>query len=997
MQKNRRIRSRTVLLFLLFAALIAVASILPTIGSADPAPGEIEDVSYQTVSGDSLASGSTSLRFLFTVGSLDYTRVGIVFSKTNSNPTVNGSGCYVYQTTSVHTAVWANGEKRTAPDGRYWVAVKMTDIPNASFTTPIYIRPFVQDGAEPRYIQARDLSVCAAFGHDNLTPGKILSAPTNEDPGRQEYTCARCGDFTAAVDERAYNSEIAEYQTLAAGFSDSDFASAYDSITANLGNGTSYNALAKNPTRGQHPRVMFTESEIPGIRTALSSAPSAVKEAYDTAVFLEPTDGELDPAEDRQNGYHNFDAGRMNKIQLLALDYQLTGNRISGYHAIYALKNYLKRMDFQRITDDQCRSFGYVMYNAACVYDWCYDLLTASDKQQIVLAVQKKCCEGSNLQGKRMEVGFPPSGQNAVSGHGCEYQILRDYLSFAIAIYDEYPGWWNYIANRVYQEFVPVRNTWYAAGMVPQGTSLYVRIRFTSDLFSALLLKSATGEIPYDEAGMQQVLHTVYAYELSSYGDMPRRGAFQSGDNHTNDSEFQNFGRAALIASHLFEDRTLRAQLEYFGWSYSKFDTSFTVNASVGEYLICSSGGVTKANNRHDGEPKILYNGGWLGQIIAHDAWDSTQAATLMKIGVRTGGNHDHADAGQFQIWYKGMLAGDTGSYDKYDDTHHKNYHQATIAHNSILVNGSGQRQPGEAGSYANWQTDTYKMGTVTGYAYGYSDQAQNTPAYAYIAGDVTPAYNSSTVTEANRRMLTVFDTADPNEELYFFVFDNVTGKYSSYKKTFLLHVPTEPTVNGKTVTVVNQYGAKLVMQSVFGGDNITTVGGANRNYMVNGSQIQPTNNGDDGFWGRVEVSPNTGNKTDQMLNVMYVCDESDPNSLTATAISNETVKGAVLGNTAAIFVISSTRRTTEFSFTNSVAGTFNYYISGVAEGDWIVSVGGTPVGLAHATAEGGLLTFTASGGGTVALTPYDGSGIVWISALNEGGWNEVSFNDLNP
>ena len=71
MQKNRRIRSRTVLLFLLFAALIAVASILPTIGSADPAPGEIEDVSYQTVSGDSLASGSTSLRFLFTVGSLD--------------------------------------------------------------------------------------------------------------------------------------------------------------------------------------------------------------------------------------------------------------------------------------------------------------------------------------------------------------------------------------------------------------------------------------------------------------------------------------------------------------------------------------------------------------------------------------------------------------------------------------------------------------------------------------------------------------------------------------------------------------------------------------------------------------------------------------------------------------------------------------------------------------------------------------------------------------
>ena len=99
-----------------------------------------------------------------------------------------------------------------------------------------------------------------------------------------------------------------------------------------------------------------------------------------------------------------------------------------------------------------------------------------------MLAVQKKCCEGSNLEGARMEVGFPPSGQNGVSGHGCEYQILRDYLSFAIAIYDEYPGWWNYIAYRFYNEFVPVRNEFYRAQMYPQGSSLYVRIRFTSDL-----------------------------------------------------------------------------------------------------------------------------------------------------------------------------------------------------------------------------------------------------------------------------------------------------------------------------------------------------------------------------------------------------------------------------------------------------------------------------------------------------------------------------------
>jgi len=999
--KKKAGQKKTLISVVLATAILAVTVVLlfTVLGSAGEPVEEIQNFSFQTISGDTHASEDTELRFLFTIGSLDYVHVGFVFSKTNANPTVGGSGCYTFETTSVHSAVWANGDRIEAPDGRYWVAVKMTNIPNASFDDPIYVRAFVQDGSGVRYASPRNLTVCAAFGHLNLAAGRILSAPTQESDGEREYSCEFCGDFVAAVDLDDYAEETAEYQALAAGFSNSDFATG--SITANLGNGTSYNYLAKNPTKGEHPRVMFNESDVSGIRTALSNAPSTVKEAYDTAIYIEPTDGEIGPADpDRTDGYHNFDAGRMNKIQLLALDYQLSGNEISGYHAIYALKNYLKLMDFREIDGDQCRQFGYVMYNAACVYDWCYDLLTATDKQQIVLAVQKKCCEGSNDTGARMEVGFPPSGQNGVSGHGCEFQILRDYLAFAIAIYDEYPGWWNYIANRVYQDFVPIRNTWYEAGLVPQGASLYIRIRFTSDLFSALLLKSATGESPYYEAGMAQVARTLYSYELPSINS--NRNAFESGDNHTSDRGFQDYGRVALLSSHLFGDRTMRALLEYNKYSYSTFNTNYTVTASVSEYLICSSGGLTKTADRHEGMPRILYNGGWLGQIIARDTWDNYQAATLMKIGCRTGANHDHADAGQFQIWYRGMLAGDTGSYDKYGDNHFKYYHQATVAHNSLLIkkgtgtyNVGGQKQPGEAGSYANWQTDSYKTGTVTGYAYGYSDVAETTPAYAYIAGDITPSYDNSRATEVTRRMLTVFDTSDPNEELYFFVFDNITATSGSYKKTFLLHVPAEPTISGNTITVVNDNNAKLVVQNVFGGDTITKIGGSGNNYNVNGNQLTPTNSGNDGYWGRVEISPNTGSATNQILNAMYVCDADDPNSLTATSISNATVKGAVLGNTAAVFVISATRRSTSFEFTNGTAGTYKYYVSGVAEGDWIVSVGGSIVGLAHATAEGGLLTFTAPSG-TVNLTPYDGSGLDWESNLGEGNWNEVPFGGLN-
>ena len=135
-------------------------------GSANEPEGEIRGLGYQMISSDSLASETTSIRFVFTVGSLNYTRVGFVFSKTDPDPTVGGDGCHVYETTSVYSSIWANGVKTVAPDGRYWVAVKVTGIPNADFSTAIYVKPFVQDGSGVRYGDAEDICACAGFGHD---------------------------------------------------------------------------------------------------------------------------------------------------------------------------------------------------------------------------------------------------------------------------------------------------------------------------------------------------------------------------------------------------------------------------------------------------------------------------------------------------------------------------------------------------------------------------------------------------------------------------------------------------------------------------------------------------------------------------------------------------------------------------------------------------------------------------------------------------------------
>ena len=792
--------------------------------------------------------------------------------------------------------------------------------------------------------------------------GRLVTPPTATKAGEVEMLCTICGKGVSkgTLSYSEYNAQVSALQSKVADFKTADFGGT--NITTNLSAaaGKTYDATPVKP-KAQHPRVMFNASEVAAVRETIHEKNNSAAIKLFLKALENPTTGKLPTS----SAHNNFSSDVIDQIQALALDYQMTGNKISGYEAIYALKNHLITMDFAGITGDPERQYGYTMFTAACVYDWCYDLLTQTDKIQIVSGVEHKCCDDG-----KMEMGFPPSGQYSVAGHGCEFQLLRDYLAFAIAIYDDYPGWWDYIGGRFYAEYVEPRNYYYSAGMVTQGASLYVRIRFVSDLYSAILIKAATGVMPYDAAGMKQVMRTVYSYEL------PNGNAFAAGDDNLDDGRFTEYSRSTLLTSYLFEDATMRANLEYFKKSYSRFDSYYTVGSNYVEYLICSSNNVKAASNRHADMPLILYNGGFLGQIIARNNWGDTQAAVLMKIGVRTGGNHDHRDAGQFQIFYKTMLAGDTGDYDSYGSNHWKNYHQATIAHNCILIGGSGQqRMGGNEMSHRNYLTDSNTLiGEVTGHEEGYADAAKTQPAYAYIAGNNAKAYGSSVASEVTRRMLAVYDTKNANIPMYFFVFDNITSASSSAKKTFLLHVPAQPTISGKTVTV-SKDGGKLVLQNVIGGNTITSVGGSGHNYDVDGTQCvsRDSNNNvitsDDGFWGRVEIKTASGT-TNQLLNVMYVCDaDKNPTGQTATEITGTAIKGAQIGKVAAVFVTNATRRAATFNFTASGSGELTYYVSGVRNGNWKVTDANGKEQTVSATKDGGLLVFTAAAG-QITLTP---------------------------
>ena len=157
-------RTKAVSLLLILAMLsVLVAAFVPFVSTATEE--EFQDFSYQTPNDYDMIDATTTLRFLCSVPAgkvTGYTAAGFVMSKTVSNPTVGGDGCATASTTTVYRSVTADGDTVDAPDGRFWVAVKLTNIPRSYFDGTIYVRAYATDGEGTRYSDAKVITVWGA-------------------------------------------------------------------------------------------------------------------------------------------------------------------------------------------------------------------------------------------------------------------------------------------------------------------------------------------------------------------------------------------------------------------------------------------------------------------------------------------------------------------------------------------------------------------------------------------------------------------------------------------------------------------------------------------------------------------------------------------------------------------------------------------------------------------------------------------------------------------
>lgn len=244
------------------------------------------------------------------------------------------------------------------------------------------------------------------------------------------------------------------------------------------------------PVPKDHPRVYITAKDLPELRERIKRSP--YKEIWE------------DVRRDRDSVSR-------------ALAYLLEGDQKAGRQAIDDVLQELYRRD----AFEEARSFGSGYHKAAAVYDWCYPLLTAEEKQRFIhqfITLPNKENKHGNIY-----IGYPARmTSNSATGHQSEGYLLTTQLPAGLAIYDENKTLYDAAAKLFFERFVPARNYQYAGHTHHQGT-FYGVGRFHYDLEATWMYRAlGAGDILSNE---QQFMPYYYLYMTQGDGT-----AFHVGD-----------------------------------------------------------------------------------------------------------------------------------------------------------------------------------------------------------------------------------------------------------------------------------------------------------------------------------------------------------------------------------------------------------------------------------------------------------------------------------
>ena len=209
---------------------------------------------------------------------------------------------------------------------------------------------------------------------------------------------------------------------------------------------------------------------------------------------------------------------------------------------------------------------SHAMTVLAAVYDWCYPVLSETDKQNMIEGAVQSLWPS-------MEFNYPPvkpqeTSYNGISGHGTGPQFLRDYMTLAVVFYDEAPDWYEMVVGRYFYEYLTVANAQYVNGWISQGTACYAPIKLMVQLWAANLLNVCTGENFFTEDAALSV--QMFISQLQPNGNY-----FQTGDGGRNTVGATPGFAEYFVSAALFNDPIAAVWAKYFSndsnrrWSVS--------------------------------------------------------------------------------------------------------------------------------------------------------------------------------------------------------------------------------------------------------------------------------------------------------------------------------------------------------------------------------------------------------------------------------------------
>ena len=448
-------------------------------------------------------------------------------------------------------------------------------------------------------------------------------------------------------------------------------------------------------------------------------------------------------------------------------------------------------------------------------------------------------------------------------------------------------------------------------------------------------------------------------------------------------SGYTKFQYPLLLAANYYGDPILKGEMMEQG-------VASVIRSEPVLFLLINDPGLEA--KAHDDMPLTRNMGGPLPSMQIRTGWNIGLASNSVIVdlwGAHTHfNNHDHLDAGSFQIYYRGALAHDPGVYGggSYGCDYDWAYNKRTISHNAMLVydpdedcgtkgNDGGQRLPNGGSEPATFKiinTPEHRNGQMVASGFGPNDQA---PLYDYMQVDLAQGYSKKV--EAYTRTFVFLNLDRPANPGALIVLDRIQSAKPEFKKYWLIHTPEKPTTGDASIDIRRtdgMYSGRLYVSALLPKKpKMEIVGGIGQEVDVMGKRYElPMPKAEAPGW-RVQISPATSEKRDTFLNVLQILDAEGADLLPVTQTESDACFAVAIADR--LVLLPKTDEALAGSFSFRVPTAAQVLATGLKASDWeIAPKGGSAKWHTTVSADAGT-AFLMLEAGEYEMRPGSGGG----------------------